>query len=65
MKNLTRTAILITEGHHCLLAMSKGDMENMRTETEGCVLDIHFGGETFFDLRYLTVVEKSVNALLV
>jgi hypothetical protein len=34
----------------------------MGTETEGCVLDmdIHFGGETHFDLRCLTVVEKSV-----
>jgi hypothetical protein len=42
------------------LAMSKGDRENMGTETEGCVLDIHFGGETHFDLRCLTVVEKSV-----
>jgi hypothetical protein len=40
--------------------MSKGDRENMGTETEGCVLDIHFGGETHFDLRCLTVVEKSV-----
>jgi hypothetical protein len=40
--------------------MSKGDWENMGTETEGCVLDIHFGGETHFDLRCLTVVEKSV-----
>jgi hypothetical protein len=40
--------------------MSKGDRENMGTETKGCVLDIHFGGETHFDLHYLTVVEKSV-----
>jgi hypothetical protein len=23
-----------------------GDRENMGTETKGCVLDIHFGGET-------------------
>jgi hypothetical protein len=29
-------------------------------ETKGCVLDIHFGGETHFDLRCLTVVAKSV-----
>jgi hypothetical protein len=48
------------EGHHCLLEMSKGNTENMKTETEGCVVDIHFGGETYFDLPYLTVVEKSV-----
>jgi hypothetical protein len=40
--------------------MSKGDRKNMETDTEGCVLDIHFGGETHFDLRCLTVVEKSV-----
>jgi hypothetical protein len=45
--------------------MLKGDKENMGTETKGCLLDIHFGGETHFDLRYLTEVEKSVNALLV
>jgi hypothetical protein len=32
----------------------------MGTETEGCVLDKHLGGETHFDLRCLTVVEKSV-----
>jgi hypothetical protein len=30
------------------------------TETKGCVLDIHFGGETHFDLRCHTVVKKSV-----
>jgi hypothetical protein len=41
------------------LAMSKGDKEIMRTETKGCVLDIHFGGETHFDLRYFIVMEKS------
>jgi hypothetical protein len=29
-------------------------------ETKGCVLDIHFGGETHFDLRCPTLVEKSV-----
>jgi hypothetical protein len=40
--------------------MSKGDKENMGTETKGCVLHIHFGGETHFDLCCLTVVEKSV-----
>jgi hypothetical protein len=40
--------------------MSKGERENMGTETEGCVLDIHLGGETHFDLRCLTVMEKSV-----
>jgi hypothetical protein len=34
--------------------------ENMGTETKGCVLDIHFGGKTHFDLRCLTVVERSV-----
>jgi hypothetical protein len=44
----------------CLLAMSKGDRKNMKTETKGCVLDIHFGGGTHFDLRCLTVVEKTV-----
>jgi hypothetical protein len=33
------------------LAISKSDSENMETGTEGCVLDIHFGGETHFDLR--------------
>jgi hypothetical protein len=32
----------------------------MGTETEGCVLDLHLGGETHFDLRRLTVVEKSL-----
>jgi hypothetical protein len=32
----------------------------MGTETEGCVLDIHFGGgETHFYLHCLTVVEKA------
>jgi hypothetical protein len=31
--------------------MSKGNWENTETETEGCVLDKHFGGETLFDLR--------------
>jgi hypothetical protein len=40
--------------------MSKGNRENMRTETEGCVLDMYLGGETHFDLCCLTVVEKSV-----
>jgi hypothetical protein len=39
------------------MGMSKGDRENMGTETKGCVLDIHFGGETLY---CLTVVEKSV-----
>jgi hypothetical protein len=39
--------------------MSKGDRENLGTEIKGCVLDIHFGGETHFDLRCLTVVEKT------
>jgi hypothetical protein len=39
--------------------MWKGDRENMGTETEGCVLDVHLGGETHFDLRCLTVVEKA------
>jgi hypothetical protein len=34
--------------------------ENMETETNGCVLDIHFGGGTHFDQRSLTVVEKSL-----
>jgi hypothetical protein len=53
MKNLTGKAILIT-------GMSKSDRENTKTETKGCVLDIHYGGETHFDLRCLTVVEKSV-----
>jgi hypothetical protein len=38
--------------------MSKGNRENMGTETKGFVLDIHFGGDTHFDLRCLTVVEK-------
>jgi hypothetical protein len=33
--------------------------ENMGTETKGCVLDIHFGGETDFDLRCLTMVENA------
>jgi ribonuclease HI len=32
----------------------------METEIKGCVLDIHFVGETQFDLRWLFVVEKSV-----
>jgi hypothetical protein len=27
----------------------------METETKGCVLDIHFGGDTHFDLRCVTV----------
>jgi hypothetical protein len=40
--------------------MSKGDIKNMGTETEGCVLDLHFGGVTHFDLRCLTVAEQSV-----
>jgi hypothetical protein len=40
--------------------MSKSDRENVGTETKGCVLDIHLGGETHFDLRCLTVMEKSV-----
>jgi hypothetical protein len=40
--------------------MWKGDREKMGTETESCVLDIHLGGDTHFDLRCLTVVEKSV-----
>jgi hypothetical protein len=31
----------------------------MGTEPEGCELDIHFGGETHFDLRCLTVVVKA------
>jgi hypothetical protein len=39
--------------------MSKSDRESIRTETEGCVLDIHLGGETHFDLRCLTVVENA------
>jgi hypothetical protein len=39
--------------------MQKGDRENMGIETKGCVLDIHFGGETDFDLRCLTVVENA------
>jgi hypothetical protein len=43
----------------CLLAMLKGDRENTGTETEGCV---HFVGETHFDLRCLSVVEKSVTS---
>jgi hypothetical protein len=30
------------------LAKSKGDRENMETETKGCVIDRHFGGETHF-----------------
>jgi hypothetical protein len=47
------------EGHHCLLEMSKGDKENMGTEIKGCVLDIHFGGDTHFDLSCLIVVEKA------
>jgi hypothetical protein len=38
--------------------MSKGDRENMGTDMG--ILDIHLGGETHFDLRCLTVVEKSV-----
>jgi hypothetical protein len=29
-------------------------------ETKSCVLEIHFGGETHFDLRCLIVVEKNV-----
>jgi hypothetical protein len=33
----------------------------MRTETKGCLLDVYFGGETHFDLRCLTVVERSVS----
>jgi hypothetical protein len=32
----------------------------METETKSCVLDIYFGGETYFNLRYLNIVEKSV-----
>jgi hypothetical protein len=39
--------------------MSKGDRENMGTETEGCVLDLHLSDETHFVLRCLTVVGKS------
>jgi hypothetical protein len=39
--------------------MLKGDRESMGTETKCGVLDIHFGGETHFDLRCLTVVEKA------
>jgi hypothetical protein len=35
--------------------MSKGDRENMGTETEGCVLDLHLSDETYFVLRCLTV----------
>jgi hypothetical protein len=40
------------------IAFWKCRREIMGTETK-CVLDIHFGGETHFDLRCLTVVEKS------
>jgi hypothetical protein len=36
----------------CLLAISKGDRENMGTETEGCVLGIHFGGLTYAALLW-------------
>jgi hypothetical protein len=39
--------------------MPKGHKENMETETKSCVLDIHFGGKTHFELPYRTVVEKS------
>jgi hypothetical protein len=39
--------------------MSKGDKKNMETETKGFVLDIHFGGETHFYLRCLTLVQKA------
>jgi hypothetical protein len=42
------------------MAMSKGDRENMGTETKDCVLDIKFGGETHFDINFFTVVEKIV-----
>jgi hypothetical protein len=39
--------------------MSKGDRENMGTETAGCVLDLNLSDETHFVLRCLTVVGKS------
>jgi hypothetical protein len=64
MKNLTGSAILITKCYHCLLEMSKDDRKGIGTETKGCVLDIHFGGETHFDLRCLTVVEKRVTMFI-
>jgi hypothetical protein len=58
MKNLTGTAILITGCRR--LPLPSGERKIMGTEIEGCVLGIHLGGETHFDLRHLTVVEKSV-----
>jgi hypothetical protein len=55
MKNLTGTALFMAGS----IAFWQCRRENKGTETIGCVMDIHFGGGTHFDLRCLTVVEKA------
>jgi hypothetical protein len=46
-KKLNWNSSSIDHRMHCLLEMSKGDRQNMGTETK---LDINFGCETHFDL---------------
>jgi hypothetical protein len=41
--------------------MSKGDRENTKTETKGCVLDTHFSDETHFVYNQISLNRKTAH----